>query len=406
MHAKPLSDTSIDERTTRAYRVAQWATGTIGARALRAIIEHPHMTLAGVYVHGPEKVGRDAGELCGTESTGIPATASIEEILELGPDCVLYMPNALNLDELCRLLTAGINVVTTCGAFHYPASMDTDVRTRVQTACELGGTSVHSTGSSPGFITEAVPLVLTSIQRQLNALTIDEYAGLSQRNSPELLFDLMGFGRPAGPFEQFRADYLRSSFGPSLRLVADAIGLPLDSVEASGELAMASRETLIAAGTLAAGTVAAQRITISGIRAGRPLIRSGRRGTALPTWIPHGMSARQVGTCRSTATHRWKSLFGCPSPWTAWRRCRRLTPLTGRSMRCLMSARRHRAFTRRWTFPRSSRRSGERQVLLSGEYKLPKTSFVLTPARGRCHSCETKWRHVSYEALIRREAAP
>jgi hypothetical protein len=53
-------------------------------------------------------------------------------------------------------------------------------------ACEIGGTSVHSTGSSPGFITEAVPLVLTSIQRQLTALAIDEYADLSQRNSPEL----------------------------------------------------------------------------------------------------------------------------------------------------------------------------------------------------------------------------
>src|SRR3981081_2570674 len=76
------------------------------------------------------------------------------------------------------------------------------------------------------------PLVLTSIQRQLNTLAIDEYADLSQRNSPELLFDLMGFGRLAGPFEQFRADYLRSSFCPSLRLVADAIGLPLESVEA------------------------------------------------------------------------------------------------------------------------------------------------------------------------------
>jgi 4-hydroxy-tetrahydrodipicolinate reductase len=132
---------------------------------------------------------------------------------------------------------------------------------------------VHSTGSSPGFITEAVPLVLTSIQRQLTALTIDEYADLSQRNSPELLFDLMGFGRPAGPFEQFRADYLRSSFGPSLRLVADAIGLSLDSVQASGELAMAGRETKIAAGTLAAGSVAAQRITISGIRAGLPMLQ-------------------------------------------------------------------------------------------------------------------------------------
>ena len=184
------------------------------------------MRLAGVHVHGQDKVGHDAGELCGAASTGVTATASIDDIVDLGPNCVLYMPNALNLDELCRLLAAGINVVTTCGTFHHPPSMDPEVRANVQAACELGGSSVHSTGSSPGFITEAVPLVLTSIQRQLNALTIDEYADLSQRNSPELLFDLMGFGRPAGPFEQFRADYLRSSFGPSLQLVTDAIGLP------------------------------------------------------------------------------------------------------------------------------------------------------------------------------------
>jgi hypothetical protein len=273
MQAKPLSPSLADEHATHEYRVVQWSTGTIGAHALRAVIEHPHMVLAGVYVHGQDKAGRDAGELCGTASTGITATASIDEIVQLTPDCVLYMPNSLNLDELCRLLTAGINVVTTCGAFHHPPSMDPAVRAKVQAACELGGTSVHSTGSSPGFITEAVPLVLTSIQRELTALEIDEYADLSQRNSPELLFDVMGFGRPAGPFEQFRADYLRSSFGPSLQLVADAIGLPLDSVEASGELALASRDTTIAAGTLKAGSVAAQRITVIGMREGQPLLR-------------------------------------------------------------------------------------------------------------------------------------
>jgi 4-hydroxy-tetrahydrodipicolinate reductase len=273
MRENTLSPSPADVQSIREYRVVQWATGTIGARALRAIIEHPHMTLAGVYVHSQDKAGRDAGDLCGTGSTGVATTASIDDIVELRPDCVLYMPSSLNIDELCRLLSAGINVVTTCGAFHHPASMDAEVRARVQTACELGGASVHSTGSSPGFITEAIPLVLTSIQRQLTALAIDEYADLSQRNSPELLFDLMGFGRPAGPFEQFRADYLCSSFGPSLRLVADAIGLPLDSVEASGELAMASHHTTIAAGTLSTGSVAAQRITISGIRAGRPLIQ-------------------------------------------------------------------------------------------------------------------------------------
>ena len=60
------------------------------------------MRLAGVHVHGQDKVGHDAGELCGAASTGVTATASIDDIVDLGPNCVLYMPNALNLDELCR----------------------------------------------------------------------------------------------------------------------------------------------------------------------------------------------------------------------------------------------------------------------------------------------------------------
>jgi 2,4-diaminopentanoate dehydrogenase len=256
-----------------SYRVVQWSTGTIGVRALRAVIEHPSMTLAGVYVHGDDKVGRDAGALCDLPPVGVAATNRIEDVVASAADCVLYMPNAPDVDTLVTLLTAGLNVVTTCGLFHHPNSMDPAVRQRIQAACEVGGTSIHSTGSSPGFITEAVPMVLTSIQRRLDLLAIDEYADLSRRPSPELLFDLMGFGQPMGPFQDFRADYLGASFGPSLRLVADAVGLPLDAVESSGELAAAAGDTTIAAGLIPAGTVAAQRITIAGVREGQTLIR-------------------------------------------------------------------------------------------------------------------------------------
>ncbi len=59
------------------------ATGTI---ALRAVMEHPHMTLAGVYVHGQEKVGRDTGELHGMAPMNVTATDSIDKIVELGAD--------------------------------------------------------------------------------------------------------------------------------------------------------------------------------------------------------------------------------------------------------------------------------------------------------------------------------
>lgn len=254
------------------YRVVQWATGNIGARALRGVIEHPGLSLVGVHVHGEAKAGRDAGELCGLGPTGVIATAETDRIVDLAPDCVLYMPQGCDFDVVCRLLASGANVVTTRGEFHHPASLEAGRRRQVEEACAQGGTSIHSTGSSPGFISEVVPLALTSMQRHLDRLLIEEFADLSRRDSPELLFGLMGFGSEPRHFDEDRWAHGATSFGPSLRLVAELIGLPLDSVEAAGEVAVARRVTTIAAGTIEAGTVAAQRLTVSGRRGGRPLL--------------------------------------------------------------------------------------------------------------------------------------
>lgn len=253
-------------------RVVQWATGNIGSRSLRGVIGHPGLSLVGVYVTSPDKVGRDAGELAGVGPVGVAAVGDVEAILALGADCVLYMPRALDADDVCRLLAGGANVVTTRGELHRPASMDPALRARVEAACAEGGTSIHSTGSSPGFITEALPLVLTSIQRRLDGLLIEEFADLSQRPSPGLLFDVMGFGRPPAAIGQGRLDHGRHSFGPSLHLLADTWGLPLDDLEAGGEVATTPVDVEIAAGTLPAGTVAAQRTTVTGLRDGRPLV--------------------------------------------------------------------------------------------------------------------------------------
>ena len=253
-------------------RVVQWATGNIGRRSLKQVIEHPGLELAGVYVTSAAKSGRDAGDLCGLPPTGVTATSDVGEILALGADCVLYMPAATDLDQVCAILAAGTNVVTTRGEFHHPGSMPPADRERVEQACAEGGTSIHSTGSSPGFISEAVPLALTSIQRRLDLLAINEYADLASRDSPEMLFDLMGFGHSTAEFPAERFAFAAYSFGPSMRLVADAVGLPLDSVTATGEVAVTPEKLAIAAGTLEAGTVAAQRLIVTGTHAGRALM--------------------------------------------------------------------------------------------------------------------------------------
>lgn len=256
----------------KRYRVVQWATGNVGSRSLRRMIEHPDLDVVGVWVHGADKVGRDAGDLAGVDPIGVKATNSMQEVLELKPDCVLYMPHVCDYDELCQILESGANVVSTRMELQNPKALDPMICARIEAACQRGNSSVHATGSSPGFITEAMPIVLASIQRRLDLLQINEFADCSTRNSPEMIFEMMGFGRQPGAANQAQLDHMRTSFAPSLQLVATALGLPVDNFEVSGAQGIARHDARIAAGVVPAGTVAATKTTLTGIRNGRSLM--------------------------------------------------------------------------------------------------------------------------------------
>jgi hypothetical protein len=214
----------------KIYRVIQWASGNIGTRSLRTVIEHPRMQLVGLYVSSPDKVGKDAGALCGLAPVGITATNSVDEMVALSADCALYMRQGIDYEEVCRLLAVGKNIVTTRGEFHHPRSMDPAVRPCVEEACNAGSSSIYSTGSSPGFVSEALALPLISLD-----------------------------GAQPGVFDQRKLDYIHHDFAGTLNQIADAIGQPFDSTEVKGEMAAARNTTQIAAGTLEKGTVAALR---------------------------------------------------------------------------------------------------------------------------------------------------
>jgi hypothetical protein len=259
----------------KIYRIVQWASGRAGASAARGVIRHPKMQLVGMWVHSPVKEGQDAGVLAGLDPIGIKATRSLGEVIALKPDCVLYMQEGCNLDDVCRILESGINIVTTVGDFHFPPRMDPMTRQRVEQACERGQSSIHSSGVSPGFITETFPLMLASVSRRLDSITIDEFGNLPPAVSGDMLLDVMGFGRPASAgIDPRRLEHTARHFTQSLGVVADAIGLPFDDIVTSGEVALAKDTVALSGGrVIEKGTVAAQRVTLSGMRDGRALIR-------------------------------------------------------------------------------------------------------------------------------------
>jgi 4-hydroxy-tetrahydrodipicolinate reductase len=264
----------------RKLRVVQWAPGDTGGRAMKMIIQHPKMKLVGLFAYSENKLGRDAGELCGLAPLGVKATNDINEIIATGADCVVYTPRGpMNVEEICRLLESGMNIVTTRVDFHNPKKLDPDVYQSIEDACRRGKSSIHSTGSSPGFSTEALPLALLYLQRRLDCLSIDEYADISGRDSPRLHFDVLGFGKsPAEYHEGKFADGLNigkvgSYYYNAFSLIADAISLPMDDFEAKSEIAMTRHRLPIACGIIEAGTVAALRVSVTGKRRGVPLFK-------------------------------------------------------------------------------------------------------------------------------------
>lgn len=262
-------------------KVIQWATGNVGSHSLRTIAAHPQLELTGLFVYNPDKIGRDAGEICGIQTLGIDAIGDIEEILSLEADCVAY--NALgethdpksSLDDICRLLASGKNVASTAVSTHiHPAVLSDGTRDRLQAACDEGGTSFHSTGINPGFSFDVLPITLSAIAGRIDRIQVTELVDMSGYTSKEIVHGFIGMGMDPNveaPID-LEKQVLGTSYHASMQLVADALRVDLEDIRLFREKVAADRDLDLPWGRVAAGTTAARRIRHEGIIGGAPRI--------------------------------------------------------------------------------------------------------------------------------------
>lgn len=276
-------DAGTMERENMAYRVIQWATGNVGREALRQIIANPELELVGCLVHGDEKAGLDAGELCKRPDTGVRATTDLDAVLALDADCVSHMPlpsqqygddPGADLRNLCRVLEAGKNVVTTVG-YVYPRAYGKDVEAQLLRACEAGGTSLHGTGANPGWMSDVLPLTLSALSGRIDRIFVRESTNFSWYPSPQVIFGLMGMGSTEAEFaarSKRYTDWLSGLFRESVMLLADGLGAEVEEVLFESEYRLGKDDYDIAAGRVPAGTVAAQRFLWRAVVGGEPAI--------------------------------------------------------------------------------------------------------------------------------------
>ena len=236
-----------------------------------------------------EKVGKDVGELCGLPPLGVTATDDIEAILALNPDVVLYMPMLPGIDDMVRLLEAGINVISTAGFITGHSFRDDDMK-RLLHAAARGGVSLYGSGLNPG-LASVVALTSAAACREIERISIHEAVDCTPYESPETWLAL-GFGSP--PDTPGLTDMMRqriSAFADSVEMMAAALRVELDEVRFVPSLGVATRHLDLGYMEIAQGTVCGMKSMFQGMSRGRPCSRWLCSGASVTPWSPTGRSS-------------------------------------------------------------------------------------------------------------------
>jgi 2,4-diaminopentanoate dehydrogenase len=265
-----------------AYRVIQCGTGNVGRHSLRAIIERPDLELAGVCVYSDKKAGVDAGELVGGEPVGIAAVKGLDALLQIPADCVNYAalgttedPDGRPIDEICTLLRHGYNVTSSALEFTiYPPSTPEHLRTRLEQACEEGGSTYFGAGVNPGFTMDLWPITMSRLSRRIDRIRMLESLDMRDYSSTSAMA-FMGFGLDPdapSPMDGMHSDPQTSPYYSSMLLVAEALRFQLDGYAYKREVGVATEDITTASGIIRRGQVAVTNVQCVGLVGGREVL--------------------------------------------------------------------------------------------------------------------------------------
>jgi 2,4-diaminopentanoate dehydrogenase len=265
---------------TSPARVVVWSTGGVGSNAIDAVRRRPDMELVGVWVHTPDKAGRDAGELAGGAPIGVTATHDADALVALQPDCVVYAASGPDRDagavpDYLRLLTAGINVVSTSSTslVYPPTYFATEWRNQLDAAAKAGRASLYVSGIFPGFASDQLALLLTTQSKSIRTLTVTEVALNDHYPVADVMMDGMGFARPLD-FEPMlkTPGFIEIAWRAPIHLIAKGLGVEVQEIRGTLDREPTARDIEVAFGTVPAGTCGAVRTRAAGVVDGREAI--------------------------------------------------------------------------------------------------------------------------------------
>ena len=199
-----------------------------------------------------------------------------------------------------RMLSAGINVVTVSSAgLVYPDGYDAEAAGRLRQAAEVGGATLYASGIEPGFAADQLPLTVLTLSDAVRSVRTLEIFLYDEYPVEFMMREVFGFGKGLDHQPIMSMPGVQSgTWGPPVRMVADALGVELDEIRETYDRVLTPRRLEVACGVIDEGTVGAVRFETIGVVAGVDAIIIEHVNRMARDLAPQWPTAERDGTYR------------------------------------------------------------------------------------------------------------
>ena len=213
-------------------RIIHQGLGNIGLGIARLVLERGHTIVAAVDLD-PAKAGQDLGALLEAAPLGVEVTTDAAGALRQPADILIHCTGSrvrAVLPQLEAAVEARLDVVSTCEELAYPWYHHPEEARRLDDLARRRGVTVVGLGVNPGFVMDALPIMLTAPCRDVTRITAERVVDVSQRRAA--LQRKVGVGMTP---EAFRAGVREGRLGhvglvESVAMIAGALGWDLSRI--------------------------------------------------------------------------------------------------------------------------------------------------------------------------------
>jgi len=216
-------------------RVLHVGLGPIGLGVVRQVAGRKGLTAVGAVDVDPGKVGRDLGDVAELgRKLRLKVSDDVDAVIRATkPDVAILCTSssiARLVPQVAAIVKRRVPIVSTTEELAYPTRARRRFARQIDALAKKGRVAILGTGVNPGFVMDALPIMLTGVCESVQAVHVDRIQDARIRRLPFQQKIGSGLTREAFQARVDAGTVRHVGLAESITMIADALGWTLDRV--------------------------------------------------------------------------------------------------------------------------------------------------------------------------------